>query len=139
MVLLNLWQKPRCSSSVETDLSGKFLGCIKAVKDPFEVQERCDFFPKPQRERASSRVEGIISWFFFSCARKLGVPLELLLEPQGPACDASGKSSLHAPCEGPFGIPLQSVPCPRSSSAAEATTSGLLSRADMDLGVPIEF
>ena len=103
-------------------MSGKFLGCIKAVKDPFEVQERCDFFPKPQRERASSRVEGIISWFFFSCARKLGVPLELLLGPQGPGCVASGKSNLHASCERPFGIPLQSVPGPNSSCGFEAGT-----------------
>ena len=121
-------------------MSGKFLGCIKAVKDPSEAQERrWDFSPMPQQERASSHVEGIISWIFLSCSRNLGVLLELLLGPQGPGCVASGKSNLHASCERPFGIPLQSVPGPRSSSGAEATTSGLLSRADMDLGVPIEF
>ena len=122
------------------DVLGKFLGCIKAVKDPLEAQERrWDFSPMPQQERASSHVEGIISWIFLSCSRNLGVLLELLLGPQGPGCVASGKSNLHASCERPFGIPLQSVPGPRSSSGAEATTSGLLSRADMDLGVPIEF
>ena len=31
------------------------------------------------------------------------------------------------------------MPGPRSSSGAEASTSGFLSSADMDLGVPIEF
>ena len=38
--------------------------------------------------------------------------------------------------EGPLGIPLQSLPGLRSSSGVEAGTSGFLSRADMDLGVP---
>ena len=50
-----------------------------------------------------------------------------------------GKSSLHANCEGPLGIPLQSVPGPRPSSGVEAQTSGFLYSADMDLGVPLEF
>ena len=51
----------------------------------------------------------------------------------------SGKSTLHGSCEGPLGIPLQSVLGPRSPSRAEATTSGFLSSADMDLGIPLEF
>ena len=92
-----------------------------------------------QRKRASSRVEGRISWFFSSCSRKLRLSLELRRGPQVPALVASGKSSLHVSWEGPLGIPLQSVPDPRSSSGAEATTSGFLSSDDMDLGVPIEF
>ena len=37
------------------------------------------------------------------------------LGPQGPARVASGKSSLHASCEGPLSIPLQSLPGPMSS------------------------
>ena len=116
------------------------MGCIKAVKDPLEAQERrWDFSPTPQWERASSHIEGRISWFFSSCTRKLGVPLRLLLGLQGPARVASGRSSLQASFEGPLGIPLESVPGPRSSSEAEATTSGFLSSDDMDLGVPIMF
>ena len=67
------------------------------------------------------------------------VPLELRQGTQGPTCVASGKSSLHASCEGPLGIPRQSLPGPRSSSGVEARTSGFLSSADMDLGVPLEF
>ena len=122
------------------DVLGKFLGCIKAVKDPLEAQERrWDFSPMPQRERTSSRIEGRISWFFSSYTRNLGVLLKLLLGLQGPARVASGRSSLQASFEGPLGIPLESVPGPRSSSEAEATTSGFLSSDDMDLGVPIEF
>ena len=91
----------------------------------------------PQWKRASSHIEGRISWFFLSCGRKREVPLELGRGPQGPARVASGKSSLHASCEGPLKIPLQSVPGLKSSSEAEAGTSGFLSSADMDLGVPI--
>ena len=52
---------------------------------------------------------------------------------------ASGKASLHASCEGPLGILLQLLPGPRSSSGAEARTSGFLSSADMDLGVSLGF
>ena len=101
------------------------MGCIKAVKDPLETQERrWEFSPMPQQERASSRIEGRISWFFSSCTRKLGVPLELLLGLQGPALVASGRSSLQASCEGPLGIPLQSVPGPKSLSGGEPGTCG---------------
>ena len=51
----------------------------------------------------------------------------------------SGKSSLHASCEGPLGIPFQALSRLRSSFGVEAGTSGFLSSADMDLGVPLEF
>ena len=49
------------------------------------------FLETPQRKRASSHVEGRISWFFSSCTRKLEVPLELRCGPQGPDCVASVK------------------------------------------------
>ena len=104
--------------------SGNFLSCLKGVKDPFEAQEGRWHF-SPQWKRASSRFEGRISWFFSRCGRKLGVPLELQQEPQGPSRVASGKSSLHWSCEGPLGIALQSVPDPWSSSGSEAGTSVL--------------
>ena len=92
-----------------------------------------------QQKRATSRVEGRISWFFSSCGRKLGVHLELRFRPQGNPHVASEKSSLHVSCEGPLGIPLQSLPGSRSSSAVEARTSGFLSSADLDLGVLLSF
>ena len=38
-----------------------------------------------------------------------------------------------------LGIPLQSVPDPRSSSEDEAGNSWILSSVYMDLGVPTEF
>ena len=76
---------------------GNFLSCIRHVQDPFEAQEgRWDFSRDMQWRRASSRVKGIISWFFSSCVRKLGVPLLFQRGPQGPTRVAAGKSSLHA-------------------------------------------
>ena len=92
-----------------------------------------------QWNRASSCVEGRISFFPSSCSRKHGVHLELRFRPQGNPHVASEKSSLHVSCEGPLGIPLQSLPGSRSSSAVEARTSGFLSSADLDLGVLLSF
>ena len=89
------------------------------------------FLETLQRKRTSSRVEGRI-WFFSSCG---GVPLELRQRPQGPAHGASGRSSLHASSEGPLRIPLQLMLGPRSSSGVQASYSGFLSRADMDIMV----
>ena len=37
--LLELWQDPRCSSRVETIMSGNFLRGINGVKDHFEGEE----------------------------------------------------------------------------------------------------
>ena len=93
----------------------------------------------PQWKRASSRIEGRISWFFSSCGRKLGVPLELQQGPQGPAHVASGNSILHLSCEGLLWIPLLSLPWPKSASGHEAGISGFLSSAAMYLVFPMEF
>ena len=139
--LLELWGDPQCSSRVETKgMSGNFLSCLKGVKDFFEAPEGGGIsLVMLQQKRASFCIEGRISCFFSSCGRKLGVPLELRWGPQGPAHVASGKSSLHASCEGILEIPLQSLPCLRYSSGAEAGISGFLSSVDMDLGDPVEF
>ena len=63
-------QDPRVSSRVETDISGNFLSCSKAVKDPL-------YFPgldmiileTPQWKWASSILEVRTSWIFSSCSR----------------------------------------------------------------------
>ena len=62
---------------METGRSGNFLRCLKAVKDTFEAQERrWDFLKTLNPIRVLSHVEGKISWFFLSCSKKVGVPLE---------------------------------------------------------------
>ena len=65
--------------------------------------------------------------------------LELPRGPEGASHVVSGKSGILSSCEGPLGIPLQSVQGHRASSRVEARTSGFLSSSDMDLGVPMEF
>ena len=90
-----------------------------------------------QEQMASCSKDGGISWFFSSCSS--GILLQLFRGTQGVSHVASGRLNLHVSCEGPLGLPLQSVQGPRSSSGAEARTSSFLSSADMDLGVPMEF
>ena len=121
-------------------MSGNFLSCMNVVKDPLEIKREGGISLKMlQRKRASSSVEWRISWCFSSFFRKRGVLLKIRRGPHELACVATGKSSLHASCEGPLRIPLQSVPGPRSSSGAEVRTSGFLSSTDMELGIPLEF
>ena len=86
---------------------GNFLSCSKGGKDPCKVQEGRHDFP-----REATTEKGLISparenLLIFLDLRQ--VPLELQQGPQGPAGVASGKNSLHASCEGPLQIPLQSV------------------------------
>ena len=84
------------------------------MKDPFNVQEeRCDF---PQ-DTAVPHLAWMVDLIFLEL---LQVPLELQQGPQGTTPVASGKTSVHASCEGPLGIPLQSVSGPKSSSGAQA-------------------
>ena len=71
---------------------GEILELPQGWQGPFKAQEgRCDYSRDAQWKRASSGIEGRISWFFSSCTRKLEVPLELRCGPQGPDCVASVK------------------------------------------------
>ena len=120
-------------------MSGNFLSCLKSVKDPFEAQEeRWDFSRDATAKRASSCGEGRISWISPVVAGNWWFLLSYVGDHR-PTHVASGKSSLHASCECPLRISLQSVPGHRPSSGAEAATSVFLSRTEMDLGVPKEF
>ena len=89
-------------------MSGNLLSCVKGVTYSFKAQEEGGISLKMlQRKRASSGVEGRMSWFFSSCGRILEVSLEFRRGPQGPARLACEKSSLHSSCEGLLGICLQ--------------------------------
>ena len=58
-------------------MSGNFLSCIKGVKYPLRLKKEGGIsLEMLQQKRASSGIEGRISWFFSSCGRKLGVPLK---------------------------------------------------------------
>ena len=116
-------------------MSGNSLSCLKGSRTLLGLRREGGISLETlQLKKASARVEGRISWFISSCRR---VPLELGQGFQGPALGASGRVSLHASREGPLRIPVQSLPGPRSSPGVEAGTSGFLTRAKMDLGVPL--
>ena len=117
---------------------GELLDLHQGCQEPFRGSRRKVGYLSRccSRKGPHFTLRGRISFFSSSCRKKVGIPLELRLEPQGPTRIASGKSSHHASCEGPLRIPLQSLPGPRSSSEVEARTSGFHSSADMDLGVP---
>ena len=101
-------------------MSGNFLSCYKGVKDPFNVQEgRCYFSREAAVEKCLISPGGKNLLDFLGLWQ---VPLELRLGAQGPTLVTFTKASLHASCEGPLGIPLQSVPGPKSSSGTEAGT-----------------
>ena len=92
-------------------------------------------------KRASSSIEGKISWFFSSCGGKFRVPLELRWGPrgpQGPDCVAAEKSGLFLRCEGHFEFPLDSLLVKRAVSRVQLGDSVFLSSSDRDLGYPVK-
>ena len=91
-----------------------------------------------QWKKSSSRVEGRISWLFSSCSKKLEVPLQLRWGPQGPALVSQESPVCMRVTRGLSGF-LSCQSRGLDPHRTEATTSGFLSRADMDLGVPMEF
>ena len=72
---------------------GELLEMHEACQGPFRGSRGKISLKTPQQKRASSHIEGRISWFLVSCSRKHGVPLELGQGLQGPSHVASGKSS----------------------------------------------
>ena len=121
-------------------MSGNFLSCIKGVKDPFEAQEgRWDFSRDTAAEKDLITRLGENLLVFLELRQQTWGSFQVTMGTSRPAHGDSGKSSLHASCTGPLGIPLQLLLQPRSSSTVEARTSGFFSSADMDLGVYLEF
>ena len=85
------------SSRVETGMSGNFLSCGKAVRDPLEVPElRCDY-PKTLSGNGPH-----LAWRGepLGFSRVATGALVLRRGSQGPAMVASGKASPHASCSG---------------------------------------
>ena len=87
-------------------ISWNFLSYCKDVKDPFQVKKgMCDFPQEAAAEKGLISPGGENILVFLELQH---IPLELRRGIQGPARVASGKASLHASCEGPLGIALQS-------------------------------
>ena len=73
-----LLQWPQNPSRRETVTLGFHWSAIKEIKAPFRLDvEHGIALHAVQGNRASSRREGEVSWFFSSCGRNLGYILEL--------------------------------------------------------------
>lgn len=87
----------------------ELLELTEGCQDPLEVPEEGGVSLEMQKwKRASSRVEGESSGI--SRVRQQTVFLSVTVATSGILCGASGTFNLHAICEGPLGILVQSLP-----------------------------
>ena len=93
--------------------------------------------PPAEKELISRRWENLL--IFLELQQEIWGSYRVMLGTSGTRSCCLSKTSLHAICDMSRGIPLQSVPDPRSSSEDEAGNSWILSSVYMDLGVPTEF
>ena len=92
-----------------------------------------------QGNRASSRGEGEVSWFFSSCGGNLGYILELGRGWPFHTRVCSETSGLLTSCEGQPGILLEAWQGNWNASPAEAGDQGSLSTCHRNPGTPIKF
>ena len=134
--LLWMWAGPSCFLSSGMGMSGNFLSYSKCVKVHLEVPEvSCDL------PREASAEMGLIS----PGGQNLLGFLELWQVHS--SYDGDLRDPLWWPqdwpvpirvARGPLGIPLPSMPWPKTLCGVGAGTRGFLSSADMDLGVLLE-
>ena len=110
----------RASSLVETGMSGNFLSCSKGVKDPLEVPEvRCD---KP---RVASAEMGLISPGGENLLDFLELRQVLSTydrDPRDPLWSSQERPVPMRVARGPLGIPLPSMPGPKTLCGVGAGT-----------------
>ena len=93
-------------------------------------------FEALQEKRASSRVDGEISWFVSSCGLRLGVPLQVPQGDQGASRVASGKYSIHLSCKGESRSALESRQGNQASIRMEGEISRCFSSCGRKCGFP---
>ena len=109
----------RASSRVETGMSGNFLSCSKGVKDPWKFQMLGVIsLETPQRKWASSRLEGQPPGLFLVAAGAL----VLRRGPRDPLWWPQERPVPMRVARGPLGIPLPSMPGPKSLCGVGAGT-----------------
>ena len=119
---------------------GNFWSFVKPVEDPFEFQGNLGLSLEAlQRKRASSSMQGRISYFAWICGGKLRVLIELCV-------DLGDHSCLLREVRSPLvlrGAPRDSLPINagknRASSRVEAGTSVYLSISDFECRVSAEL
>ena len=125
----------KASSRVEAKSSALLSSCERYLLEPFEwpkgsqasygvLRGNSGLLSRPCRKRmASSRHDGVITWFFSSCGRKFWVSFELRRDTQWASSVAQGKSSLHSSCKGERRISLESQQGNRASVRVEGQIS----------------
>ena len=121
-----------------------FLGTlwisIKEVKAPYMFDvEHGIALQAMQVNRASSRSEGEVSWFFSNCSRILGFPLELRRGWPLRTRVCSVTSGLLSNCKEHLGILLETSQGNSEASRGEAGDPGCLSSCHRDVGIPINL
>ena len=121
-----MWQDPRCSSRVETCMSGNFLSCGKGVKDPIEFRrEGMISLETPQRKRASCLLEGRTSWIFSIGGRLLS------------RYDGDVRDPIMWPQERPVSMPVVRVLSGSLSSQCRILRPRLESRLEPEVSSPV--
>ena len=86
-------------------------------------------------KRASSSMQGRISWFAWSCGGKLRVPIELRVDLRYPIVSPQGSQISFGVASGSRDSSRIAAGMNRATSRVEAGTSRFLSISDIDLGV----
>ena len=112
MGLLWMWAGLSCFLSSGDRYVGELLELQQGCEEPFEVPEvDVISLQTPQQKWASSRLEGRTSWIFSSCGRCSR------LKTGTSGTRSGGLRNGQTPCEyarGPLGIPLPSMPVPKT-------------------------
>ena len=106
--------------------------------DVFEEEYGVALLPM-QENQSSSCGDGEVSWFFSSCGRRLGFPLELRWGWPLITRVFSATSGLLANCERHLGILLEAWQGDRDASRGEAGDPVSLCSCHRDIGIPIDF
>ena len=114
--------------------------CLKEVKPPdvFDGEYGVALLPV-QENRASSRGEREVSWFYLSCGRILGFPLKLRWGWPLKTRVSSATSGRLSSWEGHIGILLESCQGNRDVSRGEGGDPVSLSSFHRDFEIPIDF
>ena len=110
----------RASSRVETGMSGNFLSCSKGVKDPLEVPEvRCDYPPDASAEMGLISPGGENLLDFLELRQVLSINNGDLRDPLWWPQERPVPMQV---ARGPLGIPLPSMPGPKTLCGVGAGT-----------------
>ena len=119
---------------------GTLCSSIKQIKAPhlFDWEQGIALHPM-QGNRASSHIEGKVSWFFSSCSMNLGYILELRRGWPFETQVCSATSGLLSNYEGHLRNLIEAWQGNMDASRGEVGDPGYLSSCYSDIGISINF